>query len=148
MSFFVSGNIQASISPSAMTVGPALILVGTSNQLRLGDMTKYTISATPTVNRTYTLPEAGANADFIMSQGAQTINGAKTFGSSVNVLPGTTIAELKLTTTSGNGLFSRSDGLGTTISDSGGNYIRVGAANVSTSLTTLDNGSELEVLMH
>ena len=124
-----------------MLVGPTLILGGPSNQLKFGGGNQYTITATPTADRTYTLPDAGANANFVMTQGAQTINGAKTFGSSIIVQPGATIAELKLTTTSGNGLLSRNDGLSTTISNSGGNHMRVGAAVVSTQFTTLDNGS-------
>lgn len=33
-------------------------------------------------SRTYTVPDAGAAADFVMTEGAQTINGAKTFDSS------------------------------------------------------------------
>ena len=47
----------------------------------------YTITGFPTVDRTYGLQDVGADADFILSQGAQTINGAKTFGSSVNIQP-------------------------------------------------------------
>ncbi len=36
--------------------------------------------------RTYTMPDAGASASFVMTEGTQTINGAKTFGS-VILLP-------------------------------------------------------------
>ena len=33
--------------------------------------------------RTYTIPDAGGNANFVMSEGAATINGVKTFGSAI-----------------------------------------------------------------
>ena len=36
-------------------------------------------------DRTYTIPEAGTNASFVMSAGNQTINGAKTFGNAVSL---------------------------------------------------------------
>ena len=36
---------------------------------------------TPTTGRVYTLTDVGANANFVMTEGAQTINGAKTFTS-------------------------------------------------------------------
>lgn len=36
---------------------------------------------TPSVSRIYTLPDAGADSNFVMTEGAQTINGAKTFAS-------------------------------------------------------------------
>ena len=40
-----------------------------------------TPSASVAANLTYTVPDVGANANFVMSEGAQTINGAKTFSS-------------------------------------------------------------------
>lgn len=39
--------------------------------------------------RTYTVPDAGASASFVMTEGAQTVNGVKTFGS-IPVVPGLT----------------------------------------------------------
>jgi len=55
----------------------------TSNQLVLGSIRTVTISApTPAiVSSVYTIPDIGAAANFVMSEGVQTINGAKTFGS-------------------------------------------------------------------
>lgn len=52
----------------------------TTNQLVLGVTNTTTISATaPTTSRTVTIPDPGANASFVMTESAQTINGQKTF---------------------------------------------------------------------
>jgi hypothetical protein len=55
------------------------------------DANKATIQYTANIARVYTVPNAGANANFIMSEGIQLINGAKTFGSVV-VIPDATAA--------------------------------------------------------
>jgi hypothetical protein len=49
------------------------------------DANKATIQYTANIARVYTVPNAGANANFIMSEGTQLINGAKTFGSVVAI---------------------------------------------------------------
>ena len=113
LALYVGGNLPLLLtSGGANIIGIASVTGfpgGSPPQLQLKNgIFGYTITGNPIVDRTYTLPDAGVNADFILSQGAQTINGAKTFGSSVNIQPGATIAELKLTTTGGNGLLSRS----------------------------------------
>jgi hypothetical protein len=41
--------------------------------------TAATIKAVQTLDRTYTIPDSGANSDFVMTNGDQTINGTKTF---------------------------------------------------------------------
>lgn len=46
---------------------------------------KATITYTTNTARTYTLPDAGANADFVMTAGSQTIGGAKTFSNDVTI---------------------------------------------------------------
>ncbi len=51
--------------------------------------------ATQAANRIYTIPEAGANANFVMTEGAQSINGAKTFGSAPTVTPFSTAGVVK-----------------------------------------------------
>jgi len=52
----------------------------TSNQLVLGTGNLVTVSApTPAASRIYTMPDVGANADFVMTEGNQSINGVKTF---------------------------------------------------------------------
>lgn len=52
-----------------------------------GDTTTTIVNASQAAARTYTIPDAGAAASFVMTEGAQTINGAKTFGS-VPILTG------------------------------------------------------------
>ena len=52
--------------------------------LTLGTQTsKATLSYTTNTARTYTIPDAGADANFVMTQGAQTIAGVKTFSSTI-----------------------------------------------------------------
>jgi hypothetical protein len=70
----------------AKTFSTAVTITPTTNQLVLGTTNTTTISATaPAASRTYTLIDAGANANIILSEGTQTINGAKTFGANLNM---------------------------------------------------------------
>lgn len=58
----------------------------TANQIILGTSNTTTINASaPAASRTYTLPDVLANASFVMTEGTQTINGAKTFSSAIGV---------------------------------------------------------------
>lgn len=67
----------------------AMTLDGSSDltlgrNLLLGTQTnKATLTYTTNTARTYTIPDAGANADFVMNQGNQTIAGTKTFSSTI-----------------------------------------------------------------
>ncbi len=79
---------------NAQTNAGALTLGSNSNAASIvlndGQATSKTASiavASQAANRTYTLPDAGANANFVMTEGAQTVNGAKTFGSAPTVSP-------------------------------------------------------------
>ena len=55
-----------------------------SNQLVLGTTTTTTVTApNPTVSRTVTIPDAGANSSVVLTESNQTINGTKTFSSTV-----------------------------------------------------------------
>lgn len=64
----------AKIFSSAVTISP------TTNQLVLGVTNTTTItSPAPAASRTYTIPDAGGAADFVLTAGTQTIAGAKTF---------------------------------------------------------------------
>lgn len=47
--------------------------------------TARVVSASLAADVTYTMPDAGASANFVMSEGAATINGAKTFGGLVKL---------------------------------------------------------------
>lgn len=71
------------------TFTDSVTLSGTSNQLVLGDGNTITLTApTPAASLVYSLPDVGSAASFVMTEGAQTINGATTFGTSI-LLPTT-----------------------------------------------------------
>lgn len=66
------------------TFSSAINITPTTNQIVLGTTNKTTISATaPAASRTYTIPDAGANADFVMTKGAKTISGDTTFANTL-----------------------------------------------------------------
>lgn len=55
-------------------------VVGTSNQIVLGTTNTTTLTATtPVASRVYTLIDAGTNAQVVLTEGNQTINGTKTW---------------------------------------------------------------------
>lgn len=67
--------------------GTFITLTNTTNQLILGTTNTTTISSVaPAASRTYTIPDAGGAASFILSLGAQTITGAKTFANQTLLL--------------------------------------------------------------
>lgn len=70
----------------AKTFSSAVIISALTNQLQLGTQVAgnaITITApAPAANRTYTIPDAGTAAEFLLTQGGQTIVGGKTFQSS------------------------------------------------------------------
>jgi hypothetical protein len=76
---------------------PSLIVGSQSN--------KATIAYTTDTARTYTIPDVDAS-DFVMSEGTQTINGAKTFGSVV-VVPNATDGTHAVNRTTGDGRYAR-----------------------------------------
>lgn len=60
-----------------------ITLTNTSDQIILGTGTTITVnSATPAANSVYDIPDVGTSADFVMTEGGQTINGLKTFDES------------------------------------------------------------------
>lgn len=61
----------------------ALYLGGTST------FTGQVLSATLAASRVWTVPDTGANANFVMTELAQTLNGLKTFGSGLQMSNGT-----------------------------------------------------------
>jgi hypothetical protein len=74
---------------SGGTLTGALTINPVSNQLILGGVSagyKTTISSTaPAADRTYTIPDAGANASFVMTEGNQEIAGEKTFTAATSI---------------------------------------------------------------
>lgn len=68
----------------AKTFSSAVTISPTTNQIVLGDTNTTTISATaPSASRVVTIPDPGGAASFVMTEGTQTINGAKTFSSTI-----------------------------------------------------------------
>lgn len=68
-------------------------LSAANNQLTLGSGTTTTISATaPAASATYTVPDVGTSASFVMTQGNQTINGNKTFNNTTTMSGLTSLA--------------------------------------------------------
>lgn len=66
--------------------GTTLTLTATSNQMVIGTTNTTTVSFTaPASSATYTVPDVGTTANFILSAGTQTIGGAKTFSSAVSL---------------------------------------------------------------
>jgi len=75
----------------------SLTLSDTSNQLTLGTGTQIILNApAPVASHIYTMPDVGTNANFIMSEGNQTINGVKTFNDAVIFNVGFTLTNLTL----------------------------------------------------
>ena len=66
---------------------PVVINTG-SNQLQLGTTNRLTITTSQAAARTYTIPDVGGNADFVMTSGSQNITGTKTFASQLIVATG------------------------------------------------------------
>lgn len=70
------------------TLSSALTINPTTNQLVLGVTNTTTINSTaPAASRTYTIPDAGTNTEFILGAGTQTIGGSKTFSSALTINP-------------------------------------------------------------
>jgi len=81
-------NIDAGVSGTAGTVD---VFPSTASKGKLaitaadsaGDTTTTLVNASQAGARTYTIPDAGASASFVMTAGAQTVGGAKTFSSTL-----------------------------------------------------------------
>lgn len=93
-----NGNVIA--SSTGALVGTTLTLSATSNQMVIGTTNTTTLSFTaPSASRTYTIPDAGGAAAFVLTAGTQTIGGAKTFSSAVTINPTTNQLVLGVTNT-------------------------------------------------
>lgn len=75
----VASAIVARSASNQITVG-VVATAATSNQLILGVINTTTITApAPSASRVVTIPDGGTNSSFVLTEGAQTINGSKTF---------------------------------------------------------------------
>ena len=95
-------NLDAGSSGSAGSVDifPGTALMGKLSIVAAaaaGNTTTTITNASQAAARIYTVPDAGADASFVMTAGAQTVAGAKTFTSLVTVgLAGTTAGQIDL----------------------------------------------------
>lgn len=83
----LTGSMTATaISGTTGSFSSAVTITPTTNQLVLGTTRTVTISASQpaTSSRTYTIPDQGAAANFLMSAAAQTITGVQTFSGQIN----------------------------------------------------------------
>lgn len=103
---------ESSVDASFTLVAPTT----NTGQLQLlaaasaGNTVTTITNASQAAARTYTIPDAGGNASFAMTEGTQTINGAKTFGTGIS-LPDGTVGSLsvRIGADSDNGLYGVSD---------------------------------------
>lgn len=83
-SFVMTAGAQTILDPKVFM--SQLITAAPVNQLVLGSPNTITITApSPAVSRVYTVPDTGAASSFVMTDLAQTLNGAKTFSSTLAV---------------------------------------------------------------
>jgi hypothetical protein len=86
-----SGTI--SLTGTSFTTNSLITVSATTNQFVLGTTNTTTLTApAPAASRTYTIPDAGGAASFVMTAGVQTIAGAKTFSSVITGSNGLTIS--------------------------------------------------------
>lgn len=74
----VAGSVD--VFPATAAKGKIAIVAADS----AGDTVTTITNASQAAARTYTIPDAGANASLVMTEGAQTINGAKTFANALS----------------------------------------------------------------
>ena len=82
----IQTQIDGKVSDTGDTMTGALTINTASNQIVLSSgVNQLTLnSGTSAAARTYTVPDVGTSADFVMTAGAQTIAGAKTFSDEIS----------------------------------------------------------------
>jgi len=81
-----------------------------SKEYRVGEFDLATIQYSGGENRTYTIPDIGANGNFVITEGTQTINGNKTFGNVV-VVPNATNGTHAVNRTTGDARYLQTSNL-------------------------------------
>lgn len=74
-------NIDETITLIAPTTNSGQLVLKAADSA--GNFTTTLVNASQAASRVYTIPDAGANASLVQTEGAQTINGIKTFGSGI-----------------------------------------------------------------
>ena len=113
-----------------------VIVFGTSQTITI-------LGSTPASSRFVTIPEAGADSDFVLTAGSQTIGGSKTFSSAVTINPASNQVILssgvnQLTLNSGTSAAARTY----TVPDTGttDTFAMLGGAQAFTALKTFNSG--------
>lgn len=89
--YSVVGTIGAQTIAGAKTFSSQIAITATTNQFLLSTISTGLVTITAAshgTSRTYTIPDAGAAASFVMTEVAQTINGVKTFGNQIQAALG------------------------------------------------------------
>lgn len=96
-----NSTASANLTPDSLTIGTSTVnstviqaaTLAANGNVTLGTQAnKAIVTYTTNTARTYTLPDAGANASFVMTEGSQTIPGAKTFSGGIGVREGAPIS--------------------------------------------------------
>lgn len=96
LGFSANGTICGSYSSAGLWTFPnQTLFTAATNQIVIqpagGSAKKFILTGTaPAADSTYTIPDAGTTASFVMNAGASTIAGAKTFSSAIIVSAGVT----------------------------------------------------------
>lgn len=121
-------NIGASGTQGTLNIFPGTAAKGHLSIVpadNAGDTTTTIVNASQSGARTYTIPDAGASASFVMTAGAQTLAGVKTFTSDITASTSNIIAA-----TAGKGLQVKE-----------GSNARMGTATLSSGTVTISNTS-------
>lgn len=96
-SSFVMTDLAQTLN-GVKTFSSGVDITAVTNQLILGTTNTVTLtSPAPASSATYTIPDVGTTGSFAMTEGTQTINGAKTFGSKITgTITGHSDADLSL----------------------------------------------------
>jgi len=120
-----------------------LTIARTTNQIVLGSTNTTTITSTaPSASRVYTIADAGGAASFVMTAGAQTIGGAKTFSTAVIINPTTNQIVLGVTNTTTITSTAPSASRVYTIADAGGaaSFVMTAGAQTLAGIKTFSTG--------
>jgi hypothetical protein len=86
---FTNLSVSGTLTVTGASTFTSINITNTTNQMVLGTTHTVTVSSTaPSASRTYTLPDAGAGANFVLDQGNYTIAGTWTMSNSLTMSGG------------------------------------------------------------
>lgn len=92
--FVMDQGVRTLNGTTNIGAGQPLFVMGTTDQFTLGTGNTTTInSPAPSSSRIVTIPDAGANSNFVLSAGASTVSGLKTFSPGIIVAGSTGTAQ-------------------------------------------------------